>query len=126
MKKGFKKNGDPAKPKKDGTARIAGGGYSEKKQRLWCEGVLDRAVALAKELFGKAADIVVARYAAVDCGYEGCRRLFQKKHGLPQTRVLVREAVRRLAESVLFRKKYEYFKKNIELANFNQIFWAKN
>lgn len=116
--KGYKKNGEPAKPKKDGTARLAGGGYDEKKQRAWCSSVLERAVKLATEMFGNAAEIVVAKYAGVDCGYEGCRRLYKKKYGMKQMQILIRECTQRLAFSRIFNAKYKKFIKVIEEANF--------
>ena len=119
--RGVKKNGEPAKPKKDGTARIANGGYDEKKQRQWCESVLTRATATAMEIFGNAAEIVVARYAAIDSGYEGCCRLFKKKHGLAQMRLLVAECAQRLSMSGVFAAKYKEFLRRMETANIDVV-----
>lgn len=118
---GFKKDGTAAKPKKDGSARIAAGGYDEKKQMEWCAGVLDRAEALAREMFGNATDIVLARYAALDSGYEGCRRLYQKRIGLPRLRLLCSECAQRLALSGVFKAKYINFLHGIEASNMAKV-----
>lgn len=76
----IRKDGSVAALKKDGTPRIAGGGYYAEKQERWGRGVLKRATDKAKKYFPRYQVLaVVAEYAEVS-GYEGVKHLFQKKY----------------------------------------------
>lgn len=118
----LRKDGTPPALKKDGTPRIAGGGYDAEKQKKWCTGVLKRATTLVNSLFTKyEALAVLAQYATTDSGFDGVRHIFSST--LPKT-ITIPTLLKRFsslsATNKNFKNKYKKFlicieKKNIEI-----------
>jgi hypothetical protein len=116
----LRKDGTIPALKKDGTPRIAGGGYDAEKQKKWCTGVLKRATQTANELFPRCEVLaVLAQYSATDSGYDGVKHIFAT-----QTKIRISTLLKKfskLSQKKIFLSKYQKFLKIMDNKNFHEI-----
>ncbi len=116
----LRKNGTIPALKKDGTPRIAGGGYDAEKQKKWCTGVLKRATAAANEIFPLCeVPAVLAQYVSIDSGYDGAKNLFSATSKINLKTLL--KKFTKLCQKKNFQKKYQTFLKIMDYKNFQEI-----
>lgn len=117
----LRKDGTIPALKKDGTPRIAGGGYDAEKQKKWCSGVLKRATKIATEIFPHCEVLaVLAQYATTDSGYDGLKHFLRNETKSTTIPTLQKKFVK-LSQKKTFKKKYQDFLKIMDTLNFQEI-----